>query len=98
MRTRIDRVLDVLAALRSARPTACGWALRRHSSSSARWLERQQTDPLLARRLADGYRSRAAYKLIEIDDRFKLLAAVAPPVILDLGAAPGSWCQVAQRR
>lgn len=65
-------------------------------ASSRRWLERQLNDPYVRRSKADGYRSRAAYKLIEIDDRYKLLK---PGVrIVDLGAAPGGWCQVAIER
>jgi 23S rRNA (uridine2552-2'-O)-methyltransferase len=64
--------------------------------SSTRWLERQLNDPYVARARAEGYRSRAAYKLVEIDDRFHLLAPGAR--VLDLGAAPGGWTQVAVAR
>lgn len=61
--------------------------------SSRRWLERHLNDPYVHRSKADGYRSRAAYKLIEIDERYKILKPGMR--VLDLGAAPGGWCQVA---
>ena len=64
--------------------------------SSRRWLERHINDPYVQRSKAEGYRSRAAYKLIEIDDRYKLLKPGQK--IVDLGAAPGGWCQVAALR
>jgi 23S rRNA (uridine2552-2'-O)-methyltransferase len=66
------------------------------TTSSRRWLERQLNDPYVRRSKADGYRSRAAYKLIEIDDRYKLLKPGMR--IVDLGAAPGGWCQVSFQR
>ena len=64
--------------------------------SSRRWLERHMNDPYVQRSKAEGYRSRAAYKLIEIDDRYKLLKPGMR--VVDLGAAPGGWCQVAVAR
>ena len=64
--------------------------------SSRRWLERHMNDPYVQRSKAEGYRSRAAYKLIEIDDRYKLLKPGMK--VIDLGAAPGGWCQVAAAR
>ncbi|PSJ58589.1 RlmE family RNA methyltransferase [Pseudaminobacter soli (ex Li et al. 2025)] len=64
--------------------------------SSRRWLERHMNDPYVQRSKADGYRSRAAYKLIEIDDRHHLLKPGLK--VIDLGAAPGGWCQVAAAR
>ena len=64
--------------------------------SSTRWLERQLNDPFVAEARRQGYRSRAAFKLIGLDDRFHILKAGA--AVLDLGAAPGSWSQVAARR
>lgn len=64
--------------------------------SSQRWLERQLNDPYVARSKQEGYRSRAAYKLLEIDDRSKLLKAGRR--VVDLGAAPGGWSQVAAAR
>ena len=64
--------------------------------SSRRWLERHLNDPYVQRSKADGYRSRSAYKLIEIDDRYHLLKPGAR--VIDLGAAPGGWCQVAALR
>ncbi len=62
-------------------------------NSSRRWLERQLNDPYVHRAKAEGYRSRAAYKLIEIDERYHLLKPGQR--VVDLGAAPGGWCQVA---
>ncbi|KQZ99608.1 23S rRNA methyltransferase [Mesorhizobium sp. Root157] len=64
--------------------------------SSRRWLERHLNDPYVQRSKADGYRSRAAYKLIEIDDKHHLLKPGMR--VIDLGAAPGGWCQVAAVR
>ena len=64
--------------------------------SSARWLERQLNDPYVRRARAEGYRSRAAYKILELDDRFGFLSPGAK--VLDLGCAPGGWCQVAAKR
>ena len=64
--------------------------------SSTLWLERQLNDPYVARARAEGYRSRAAFKLIEIDDRFGFLKPGAR--VVDLGCAPGGWVQVAVAR
>ncbi|MCW5695339.1 MAG: RlmE family RNA methyltransferase [Bauldia sp.] len=69
---------------------------RRRTASSTRWLERQLNDPYVARAQQEGYRARSAYKLIEIDDRFPILARGKR--VVDLGAAPGGWCQVAAAR
>jgi 23S rRNA (uridine2552-2'-O)-methyltransferase len=66
------------------------------SLSSKLWLDRQLNDPYVARAKREGYRSRAAYKLIEIDDKFHLFKAGAR--VVDLGAAPGGWSQVAAKR
>lgn len=64
--------------------------------SSQRWLTRQLNDPYVQKAKAAGYRSRASYKLIEIDDKFKILKPGAH--VVDLGAAPGGWTQVAVER
>ena len=64
--------------------------------SSTRWLQRQLNDPYVKRARAEGYRGRAAYKLIELDDRFGFLKPGAR--VVDLGSAPGGWAQVAARR
>ncbi len=64
--------------------------------ASKLWLERQLNDPYVARAKREGLRSRAAYKLIEIDDKFRLLKPGAR--VVDLGAAPGGWSQVAAKR
>jgi 23S rRNA (uridine2552-2'-O)-methyltransferase len=66
------------------------------SLSSKLWLERQLNDPFVARARREGYRSRAAYKLIEIDDKFHFLKPGS--IVVDLGAAPGGWSQVAAKR
>ena len=64
--------------------------------SSTLWLERQLNDPYVKRAQADGYRGRAAYKILELDDKFRFLV---PGVrVVDLGCAPGGWCQVAVKR
>ncbi len=64
--------------------------------SSTRWLERQLNDPYVAAAKSKGYRSRAAFKLIELDEKFNLFKGSA--TVLDLGAAPGGWSQVARSR
>jgi len=64
--------------------------------SSTRWLERQLNDPYVKRAKAENYRSRAAYKLIELDERFGLLKGVR--AVVDLGIAPGGWSQVVKRK
>ena len=69
---------------------------KKRSNSSTRWLERQLNDPYVKRAKQEGYRSRAAYKLIELDDRFHFLKP--GKIVLDLGAAPGGWTQVAVSR
>jgi 23S rRNA (uridine2552-2'-O)-methyltransferase len=63
---------------------------------STRWLERQLNDPYVKRAKAEGYRSRAAYKLIELDERFNFLKGAK--AIVDLGIAPGGWTQVARQK
>ena len=68
---------------------------RGRTSSSNRWLERQLNDPYVRRAKAEGYRSRAAYKLLELDERFALLKGVKS--VIDLGIAPGGWSQVVRR-
>src|SRR5215510_12749941 len=65
-------------------------------ASSTRWLERQLNDPYVAEAKRQGYRSRAAFKLAELDDKFRILKKNA--TVLDLGAAPGGWSQVARER
>jgi 23S rRNA (uridine2552-2'-O)-methyltransferase len=64
--------------------------------SSTLWLERQLNDPYVQRAKADGYRGRAAYKIIEIDDKYRFLVPGAR--VVDLGSAPGGWAQVAAAR
>jgi 23S rRNA (uridine2552-2'-O)-methyltransferase len=64
--------------------------------SSTRWLERQLNDPYVKRAKAENYRSRAAFKLIELDERFGLLKGVKS--VIDLGIAPGGWSQVVRRQ
>ncbi len=69
---------------------------RKRSASSQRWLERQLNDPYVAAAKRGGWRSRAAFKLIEIDDKYRLLKPGHR--VVDLGAAPGGWTQVAALR
>jgi 23S rRNA (uridine2552-2'-O)-methyltransferase len=69
---------------------------RGRTLSSTRWLERQLNDPYVARARSEGYRSRAAYKLIEINDKLRFLRAGGR--VVDLGCAPGGWLQVAVAR
>jgi len=64
--------------------------------SSKLWLERQLNDPYAAQAKRDGYRSRAAYKLLEIDDKYRVLKSGM--TVVDLGAAPGGWSQIAAKR
>jgi 23S rRNA (uridine2552-2'-O)-methyltransferase len=68
---------------------------KKRKNSSTRWLKRQLNDPYVARSKLDGYKSRAAYKLIEINDKFHILRP--GDNIIDLGAAPGGWSQVAAK-
>jgi 23S rRNA (uridine2552-2'-O)-methyltransferase len=63
---------------------------------STKWLERQLNDPYVKRAKAEGYRSRAAYKLIELDERFGFLKGVQR--VIDLGIAPGGWSQVVRHK
>lgn len=65
------------------------------SKSSQAWVRRQLADPYVAKAQADGYRARAAYKLLEIDERFHILKKNQS--VVDLGCAPGSWCQIAAK-
>ena len=69
---------------------------RSRTAQSTRWLERQLNDPYVKRAKAEGYRSRAVYKLLELDERFGFLRGQKR--ILDLGIAPGGWSQVVKRR
>lgn len=64
--------------------------------SSTRWLERQLNDPYVKRAKAEGYRGRAAFKILELDDKYGFLVPGAR--VVDLGCAPGGWCQVAAKR
>ncbi|MBT8455091.1 MAG: RlmE family RNA methyltransferase [Rhodobacteraceae bacterium] len=64
--------------------------------SSTRWLERQLNDPYVRRAKAEGYRGRAAFKILELDDKYRFLVPGAR--VVDLGCAPGGWCQVAVKR
>jgi len=87
----------------SRSPTGAGGGLRTRVKTakgrkvgSTRWLERQLNDPYVRRARAEGYRSRAAYKLIELDERFGFIKDARR--IVDLGIAPGGWAQVVRQR
>ena len=87
----------------SRSPTGAGGGLRTRVRTakgrkigSTRWLERQLNDPYVKRAKAEGYRSRAAYKLIELDERFGFLKGARN--VVDLGVAPGGWAQVVRQR
>jgi 23S rRNA (uridine2552-2'-O)-methyltransferase len=69
---------------------------KKHTASSARWLTRQLNDPYVKQAKAEGYRSRAAFKLAELDERFGLLKGVLR--VIDLGIAPGGWSQLIRRQ
>src|SRR6202042_281395 len=69
---------------------------KRRKLSSRTWLERQLSDPYVARAKREGFRSRAAYKLAEIDDKYRLLKPGGR--VVDLGAAPGGWSEISARR
>src|SRR5581483_9150595 len=69
---------------------------KKRTVAQKRWLERQLNDPYVARAKREGLRSRAAFKLIEIDDKYHLLKSGMS--VVDLGAAPGGWSQIAARR
>jgi len=69
---------------------------KRRTASSRAWLERQISDPYVARAKREGFRSRAAFKLAEIDDRHRIFNPGAR--VVDLGAAPGGWSEIAARR
>ncbi|MCB5176815.1 MULTISPECIES: RlmE family RNA methyltransferase [Microvirga] len=68
----------------------------KRSLSSQKWLERQLNDPYVARAKREGYRSRAAFKLLEIDEKYNILKTGQR--VVDLGAAPGGWSQIAARK
>lgn len=68
---------------------------RGRTAQSTRWLERQLNDPYVKRAKAEGYRSRAAYKLTELDERFTILRGAKR--VVDLGIAPGGWAQVVRK-
>ena len=69
---------------------------RGRTAQSNRWLERQLNDPYVKRAHAEGYRSRSAYKLIELDERFALLKGARH--VIDMGVAPGGWAQVVRKQ
>lgn len=69
---------------------------RGRKPSSTRWLQRQLNDPYVKRAKAEGYRGRAAFKILELDDKYRFLVPGAR--VVDLGCAPGGWCQVAVAR
>jgi 23S rRNA (uridine2552-2'-O)-methyltransferase len=93
-RTGQERRLDPRGIVRGAKTRV--HTARRRKSSSTRWLQRQLNDPYVAAAQRDGYRSRAAYKLIELDEKFGFLKGAKS--VVDLGCAPGGWTQVAVQK
>ncbi|MEM9898034.1 MAG: RlmE family RNA methyltransferase [Pseudomonadota bacterium] len=87
-------ITEATAGHRGLRQNVVTGRYRKHSSTL--WLDRQLNDPFVAKAKAEGYRSRAAFKLIELDEKFGLLKNGA--VVVDLGCAPGGWLQVAEKR
>src|SRR6267154_5025777 len=81
---------------RGRRATVRVKTARGRTGSSQRWLQRQLNDPYVAEARKRGYRSRAAFKLLQLDDQFRFLKPGAR--VVDLGAAPGGWTQVAVER
>ncbi|MEO9820442.1 MAG: RlmE family RNA methyltransferase [Paracoccaceae bacterium] len=69
---------------------------RGRTNSSTRWLQRQLNDPYVKRATAEGYRGRAAFKILELDEKYRFLVPGAR--VVDLGCAPGGWCQIAVKR
>jgi 23S rRNA (uridine2552-2'-O)-methyltransferase len=69
---------------------------RGRTTSQVKWLQRQLNDPYVKRAKVEGYRGRAAFKILELDDKFRFLVPGAR--VVDLGCAPGGWCQVAVKR
>ncbi|MEP3846576.1 MAG: RlmE family RNA methyltransferase [Paracoccaceae bacterium] len=69
---------------------------RGRTISSTRWLQRQLNDPYVKKANAEGYRGRAAFKILELDEKYRFLVPGAR--VVDLGCAPGGWCQVAVKR
>ncbi|GBR71732.1 RlmE family RNA methyltransferase [Gluconobacter kanchanaburiensis] len=91
-----DATLDSATSRTARNKTVSLRTARGRTTAQQRWLNRQLNDPYVAAARKQGWRSRAAFKLIEIDDRFKLIEAGTR--IIDLGAAPGGWTQVAVKR
>jgi 23S rRNA (uridine2552-2'-O)-methyltransferase len=91
MTTRIDMAKDSTGRLHVTVKSG-----GKRKLSSKLWLERQLNDPYVAQARREGYRSRAAFKLIEIDDKYRLLKPGL--TVVDLGAAPGGWSQIAAKR
>ena len=87
MKPNSGRGRDLKVKVRSA---------KRKKPSSTRWLERQLNDPYVKMARRNGLRGRAAFKLLELDDKFRFLAPGS--VVIDLGCAPGGWCQVASAK
>src|SRR4029079_326636 len=91
MTTRFDMAKDTTGRMHVTVRTG-----GKRKQSSKLWLERQLNDPYVAKAGREGDRSRAAFKLMEIDDKYRLLRPGL--TVVDLGAAPGGWSQIAARR
>jgi len=95
-RRRVRHELEGGSSGRGGKPSQTVRDARKRGPSSAAWIQRQLNDPYVRRTHQEGWRSRAAFKLIEIDERFRVLRKGAG--VIDLGAAPGGWTQVALSR
>ena len=92
----VAAMVAAMVAVMPAKPKSAGARLPSRHKSNRAWIERHINDPYVQAATRHGYRSRAAYKLLEIDRRDRLLRPGA--LVIDLGAAPGSWSQVAVER
>lgn len=94
--SKAERARITSMTIRTRNPSVRLKNARKHTLSSQRWLVRQLNDPYVAESKRLGYRSRAAFKIAEIDDKYKIFRAGSR--VLDLGCAPGGWIQVALER
>lgn len=85
-------IIKIVKTLLKSECNASRMVRLKNTTSSNMWLKRQQKDPYVKRAIKESYRARSAFKLIEIDQRYKFLSP--GDFVIDVGASPGSWCQV----